>query len=188
MAELIKTDKGKMGWKGWLLLATSCLAGVSIGAYVIQSKYANVGRQTTRNITRFLESTGAAISGDTISGGIVNEPMKVNTAVNATVISLINAYTEQSGGEAPTANQPKTPKQTTIATPAPAPAVVNEEKTPPSHLPKLSELPDDGGYAESEMKGRRGNKTVQKWDPDDFSPKGDKPSDDTDLFSLPDEN
>jgi len=85
-------------WKTWLLLGTVGVAGVTAAALAIQWNHASLGRQVSRNVVRFLTDHGGMVSNGIISGGLVQTPLKLNTAVNATVVSMLNNMADQLGG------------------------------------------------------------------------------------------
>jgi hypothetical protein len=84
----------KWDWKTWTMVALGGAAVVASAAFVMQSKHAALGRQVHRNVTRFHVDQGSQVHNGIISGGLVSTPMKTNTAVNSTIISMLNNYAD----------------------------------------------------------------------------------------------
>lgn len=80
----------------WVLASVAGMgvAGLAV-AFFTQNGYAALGRQVQRNVVHFLTDHGAKVYGGVISGGMVKVPMKVNTAVNATVAAMLNKFADK---------------------------------------------------------------------------------------------
>jgi hypothetical protein len=93
--------------KTWALVALGGVAVVASAAFVMQSKHAALGRQVHRNVLKFLQDHGSQVHSGVVSGGLVSTPMKTTTAVNSTVVSMLNGYADtlsnnpQGGAPAP---------------------------------------------------------------------------------------
>lgn len=83
--------------KTWALVALGSVAVVASAAFVMQSKHAALGRQVHRNVLKFLEDHGSQVHSGVVSGGLVSTPMKTTTAVNSTVVSMLNGYADMLG-------------------------------------------------------------------------------------------
>ena len=164
---------------------------VTTAALVVQWRYASLGRQVSRNVTKFLKDHGAQVRDGVISGGVVAAPLKVNAAVNATVVQMLNAVADQLEEESPNdgpdeyidnptyvrqrklttkkgSTRPKTRrsvgKQTDVL------GKIKPSARNPAHPMGNSPLgigqpPDDGGY------GNEKQHETKDYDPNEFSPK-----------------
>jgi hypothetical protein len=94
-ASMFKWIKGRFDTKTWAILGLAGATIVISGALVVQWKYASLGHQVQRNVVKFLMDHGAQVRDGVISGGVVATPMRVNTAINATVVQMLNAVAEQ---------------------------------------------------------------------------------------------
>jgi hypothetical protein len=182
----------KLDWKTWAIIGLGGVAVIATGAFVTQAKYAALGRQVHRNVTKFLIDSGARIESGVISGGFVNLPMKTHIAVNSTVLSLIGMITDEAGGRPPL--NPATGDDEPVNTgrrsgvSADASADVGGSPPPPSAAKKrgsaaatsvqsLTTLPDDGGYANRPKGGSH------EYNPSEFTPQREKPKGEVDLFA-----
>lgn len=85
----------RLDTKTWIILGLGGVTAVVGYALFSQWKHASLGRQIRRNVVRFLSDHGAVIRNGVMSGGVVREPMKVDTAVNATVVQMLNGVADQ---------------------------------------------------------------------------------------------
>jgi len=88
---ILKTGSGKW-WLPWVL---GGIATTATAALVIQWKHASLGRQVSRNVVGFLIDHGAKVEDGVISGGVVAAPLKVNSAVMATISEMLRAVGQQ---------------------------------------------------------------------------------------------
>lgn len=183
----------KLGWKTWAIIGLGGVAVIATGAFITQAKYAALGRQVHRNVTKFLIDSGARIESGVISGGVVSIPMKTHIAVNSTVVSLLDMVSDRAGGRPPlnpatesdepvnTGRRSSTMPDAPASDPSPPSARTTKKgrmSASASHTQSLTTLPDDGGYA-NRPKG--GNHT---YDPSEFTPpQREKPKGEVDLFA-----
>ena len=85
-----KTIRGIFDWKTWTIIGLGGTTVVFGTALVSQWDHASLGRQVSRNVKRFLVDTGSQISNGVVTGGRLSAPMKVNTAVNALIVQMLN--------------------------------------------------------------------------------------------------
>ena len=188
----------KWDWKSWALVGLGGAVVIAGAAFVSQAKHASLGRQVHRNVTKFLIDNGARIDEGVISGGMVSIPMKTSIAVNSTVVSLLNMFTDQSGGRPPVnpsmtmaaedrAAPPSRRQEERDARgePASAPPAVRPGprgrggRGPPANARAPSDSPDDGDF-----KSREGKKCQDTtYNPLEFAPQGGKPPENVDLFA-----
>lgn len=96
-----KSIKSVFDWKTWALIGFGGTTVIFGTALVTQWDSASLGRQVSRNVKRFLRDTGSQISNGMITGGRLKTPMKVNTAINALIVQMLNEAfdeIEQRGG------------------------------------------------------------------------------------------
>ena len=87
----------KWDTKTWVIVALGGVAAVAGAAFVMQSNHAALGRQVHRNVLKFLQDHGSQVHSGMVSGGLVSMPMKTNTAVNSTIVSMLNGYADMLG-------------------------------------------------------------------------------------------
>jgi len=87
----------KIDTKTWVIIGLGGVTVIASYALFSQWKHASLGRQIRRNVVRFLKDHGAVTQNGIMSGGVVQQPMKVDTAVNATVIQMLNGVADQMG-------------------------------------------------------------------------------------------
>jgi hypothetical protein len=85
----------KIGWKSWTLIFLGGVTALMAYTLVSQWKHASLGRQISRNVTKFLIDHGSHVEGDVISGGMVSVPLKMHAAVNATVLQMLAGLEQQ---------------------------------------------------------------------------------------------
>lgn len=190
----IATGK-KWDWKTWVIVALGGAAAVAGAAFMMQSKHAALGRQVHRNVTRFLVDQGSQVNNGVISGGLVSTPMKTSTAVNSTIISMLNAYadmiTQGTDSNPYTRRDPSDRAQASGSRRTqeggsdntPSPVTTDKVRRAPAAviLNPTDAARDDSGWASRD--GRVKDVPVSEYNVDEFAPKGPKPSADTDLFA-----
>lgn len=182
----------KWNVKTWALVALGGVAVVASAAFVIQSKHAALGRQVHRNVMKFLQDHGSQVHSGVISGGLVSTPMKTTTAVNSTVVSMLNGYADMlSQGSSTTtpgapgggAGEPVYTGKEGIqgvgipsASPHPSP---RGSRASAASAPSLMDLAkkDEAGFLSPE----RNQQT--EYNPSEFVPSTSKPPADIDLFA-----
>lgn len=99
----MSTIAKKIDTKTWIIIGLGGVTVVAGYALFSQWKHASLGRQVRRNVVRFLKDHGAVAQNGIMTGGVVQQPMKVDTAVNATVIQMLNSVADQmaAGGGVP---------------------------------------------------------------------------------------
>lgn len=157
--------------KTWVILG---LSGVAVAGGLIlasQWKHAALGRQVRRNVVRFLRDSGSLVQSGVISGGVVRQPMKIDGAVNATIVQLLNLKADEmaGGGGAragpaaaeeeyqtyaesppPRARKPTRPAPVAARTPRSTVARKTGKRAPPaSPLEVSKQFQDDGGYGDA---------------------------------------
>jgi hypothetical protein len=80
----------KIDTKTWVIIGLGGVAVVTGYALFSQWGTASLGRQVKRSVLRFLKDTGSMVQNGVVTGGCVQEPLKVNTAVQATVVQMLN--------------------------------------------------------------------------------------------------
>lgn len=85
----------KLDWKTWTLIGLGSTTAVVTAALFIQWKHAAVGRQVSKNVVRFLTDYGSQVNNGVMSGGVLAQPMKVNTAVNAVIVQMLNKVADE---------------------------------------------------------------------------------------------
>ncbi|MDR3542374.1 MAG: hypothetical protein P4L69_15645 [Desulfosporosinus sp.] len=85
----------KIDTKSWVIIGLGGVAVVASYALFSQWKHASLGRQVRRSVVRFLKDNGSIVQHGLISGGVMDQPMKVDTAVNATVVQMLNSVADQ---------------------------------------------------------------------------------------------
>jgi len=85
----------KVDTKTWIIIGLGGVTVIASYALFSQWKHASLGRQVRRNVVRFLKDHGAVVQNGVMTGGVVQQPMKVDTAVNATVIQMLNGVADQ---------------------------------------------------------------------------------------------
>lgn len=185
----------KWDWKTWTIIGLGGAAVIATGAFIMQSKHAALGRQVHRNVTKFLVDNGARIEGGVISGGMVSIPMKTGIAVNSTVVSLLNTFSDQLGGRPPLnpavssdepvltgRHSPSSQQQPTDApaSSSPSPRSSARGSRASGEVRNPTDSPDDGGFAARESKRIE---NPSEYNPMEFTPKGSRPPQDVDLFS-----
>lgn len=175
----------KANWKTWAVVGLGGVAAVLAGALVIQWPHASLGRQISRNVITFLKDHGAQVKNGVISGGVVSTPLKQNTAVNATVVQMLNAVADQmesvGNGTRGSVDADDSPVYTRTPRVGKRPATSGGRKGPPptpkprgSKSPKqqadsplgIGHPPDDGGF------GDPNRKVSTEYNPDEFRPPG----------------
>lgn len=199
----------KWDMKTWAIIGLGGAAVVLGAAFLMQSKHAALGRQVHRNVTKFLVDHGSQVHSGVISGGLVSMPMKTNIAVNSTVVSMLNSFADQidqnpggNGGGSPDMQQEQ--QMTTgmggvqgrgttrdgagsalhppMGAPQPAGSSPRGAKPPASTVRNPTDVAsDDGGYGQ--QSGRTSNVQGVEYNADEFTPRGQKPSSDVDLFA-----
>jgi hypothetical protein len=198
----------KWDMKTWVIVALGGVAVVAGAAFIMQSKHAALGRQVHRNVTKFLVDHGSQVHSGIISGGLVSTPMKTNVAVNSTVVSMLNSFADQmaqnspiggAGGSSPDMQQEQ-PVSTGIGgvqgrnasgsdlrprqgSPQPVSSSSPRGTKPPADVVRnpTETLGDDGGYGQ--QGGRTGDVKGSEYNPEEFTPRGQKPSENVDLFA-----
>lgn len=94
----------KIDTKTWVIIGLSGVTVVAGFALFSQWKHATLGRTVRRSVVRFLKDHGAVVQNGVITGGVVQQPLKIDTAVNATVVQMLNGVADQmerggSGGD-----------------------------------------------------------------------------------------
>jgi hypothetical protein len=90
----------KLDWKSWLSIGLGSTSALLLVALISQWKYASLGKQVSRSVTSFLVDHGAHVEGGVISGGVVRVPLKLHTAINSTILQMLDAVSEQMKQEA----------------------------------------------------------------------------------------
>lgn len=98
-AGIVEWVKRKLDTKTWVILGLTGATLVLGTVIFTQCKHAALGKQVSRNVTKFLTDHGAQIRDGVISGGVVTTPMRLNTAINATVAQMLTATAEQIAAE-----------------------------------------------------------------------------------------
>lgn len=190
---MLKFDK-----KTWTIVGLGGVVAVVTAALVVQWKHAALGRQVSRNVTRFLTDHGAQLRDGVLSGGVVSVPMKQNAAINATIVQMLNAVADQldrggaaEGGESDD-DDLKNPGYNSQRQAPPKsdnkPSPVAKRKSKRDGCQSPSEVPDDGGYGA--MNGKKGGGSGSgdfSYNPNEFAPVrgpgGNKPPKNVDLFA-----
>lgn len=186
----------KWDWKTWAIVGLGGVAIITTGAFVMQAKHAALGRQVHRNVTKFLIDNGARIDSGVISGGMVSIPMKTGVAVNSTVVSLLNMFSDQSGGRPPlnpavssdepvltgrhsptSGVAPGGPASSGMPVPSPRGNARGSRATT-SAIHNPTDSPDDGGFRARE--GQKGGDF--SYNPMEFAPQGSRPPENVDIF------
>jgi hypothetical protein len=95
----------QLDWKTWVTIALGSTSVMLLCAVLSQWKYASLGKQVSRNVMKFLTEHGAHVEGGVVSGGVVSVPLKINTAVNSTILQMLEAVaTQMASGEGPAAS------------------------------------------------------------------------------------
>lgn len=191
----------KWDLKTWAIVALGGAAVVAGAAFVMQAQHAALGRQVHRNVTKFLVDHGSQVHSGIISGGLVSTPMKTNIAVNSTVVSMLNSFADQMDQGSPGSPDMQQEQQVTTGmggvqgrgqgqpgsalhapVGAPQPSPPKGAKPPAAVVRNPTEVArDDGGYGQ--QSGRTGNVQGTEYNPEEFTPRGPKPSGDVDLFA-----
>ena len=195
MEKAVAAASKKWGTGTWLMIALGGAAVVAGAAFVLQAKHAALGRQVHRNVTKFLIDHGSQVHNGMISGGLVSTPMKTNTAVNSTVVSMLNNYADMLMQQAPPAVPGVSDDQIVTGTGGVegrsaqgGQPVRGDDQIPHPSPPKRGSasasfvrnptdgIRDDGGFGQEK-------KDVQEYDPHEFVPKGPKPPENVDIFA-----
>lgn len=193
--------------KTWALVALGGVAVVAGAAFVVQSKHAALGRQVHRNVLKFLQDHGSQVHAGVVSGGLVSTPMKTTTAVNSTVVSMLNGYADMLGnngqGTGSSSTAPGMPNggagepiytgrggsqsmpEAQSALPKTGAPTATPHSSPRGRRASAAEVQsltdlarhDDGGFTSPER-----NKMTE-YNPGEFIPQGTKPSANVDLFA-----
>ena len=128
-------------WKMLLATAAVGVSAVSVIALLTQNSNASLGRQVKRNVIRFLQDSGSTVGNGIIAGGMLKVPMKIDTAVNSVVISMINTC-----GSASSAETPQAKAQPAGDWISQKPAQTGEEAVaqPPAASPAVAPIPPKG--------------------------------------------
>lgn len=91
----IPVPSGRRRWlsidgKTLFIIAMGGVSIIAVYALASQWKHATLGRQVRRNVVRFLGDYGAVTQNGVMFGGIMDRPTKVDTAVNAVIVQLLN--------------------------------------------------------------------------------------------------
>lgn len=182
------------GWKTWLTVALGGTSILLVCAMLSQWRYATLGKQVSRNVVKFLTDHGAHVDGGIVSGGVVTVPLKVNTAVNSTILQMLEAVTGQMSQQHPPASssayegdeptytsrrqvedpQKKQPAAAAAAartTPNPSPRAGGKVAAPSAMSPPSTPPKDDCGFSDPER-----GKDYEGYNPGEFTPKGTKVS------------
>lgn len=185
----------KWSLQTWAIIALGGVAVIATGAFLMQSKHAALGRQVKRNVTKFLIDNGSRIDNGVISGGMVSIPMKTSIAVNSTVVSMLNVFSDQSGGARPanptvtsespviTGKHSQPPRAQASSSPQarPSPRTSGHQGASAMGSGRLpSSSPDEGGFRSREDKR---TSEVPEYNPEEFVNKGPRPPQDCDLFA-----
>lgn len=84
----------KVDTKTWAIVGLGSLAALATTLLVSQWKHVAIGKQVTTNVVRFLIDHGATVNNGVVSGGVMQTPMKINTAVNSTIVQMLNAVAD----------------------------------------------------------------------------------------------
>ena len=196
----------KWDWKTWALVAFGSAAVVASAAFLMQSKHAALGRQVHRNVTRFLVNQGSQVHSGIISGGLVSTPMKTSTAVNSTIISMLNTYEDMiSQNPAMASGSPDMQQEQQMTTgvggvqgrsqqgtgsalrpPPGSPQPVSASgsiKAPASIVVNPTDRIRGEANDWASKTGREATTPPGEYNPEEFTPRGPKPSGDADLFA-----
>ena len=178
--------------KTWVIIG---LGGVAVAGGLIlasQWKHAALGRQVRRNVVRFLRDSGAVVHSGVVSGGVVRQPMKVDGAVNATIVQLLNLKADEmanGGGVArqdpaaedsyqtyaqsppPPARKPSRAPVTPRTPRTPTARKTGKRGAPPASPLEISkQFQDDGGYGDAARSGTSRSGASFEYNADDIIP------------------
>lgn len=85
----------KLDAKTWAIIGLGGATVVTGALLMNQWKHASLGRQVRRNTVRFLEKYGSVVKNGVVSGGVIQSPMKIDTAVNGIIVQMIYAVAEK---------------------------------------------------------------------------------------------
>ena len=90
----------KIDTKTWVIIGLGGVTVVAGFALFSQWKHATLGRKVRRSVVRFLKDHGSVVQNGIVTGGVVQQPLKIDTAVNATVVQMLNGVADQMEGGA----------------------------------------------------------------------------------------
>ena len=84
----------KIDTKTWVIIGLGGVTVVAGFALFSQWKHATLGRKVRRSVVRFLKDHGSVVQSGIVTGGVVQQPLKIDTAVNATVVQMLNGVAD----------------------------------------------------------------------------------------------